>query len=538
MASEPKTDFWFDKAAAAHAAEFFPDMLVHTEAEWKGDPFELEEWQSMFIRRLFGWKRRDGSGRNGTGPDATRRYRVGYMEIPKKNGKSTMIAGLGNYLLYADNEPGSKVFSAAGDRDQAGMIFEPAKQMVMENPILDKASHIYKKSIVVKDTGAIYKVLSADSYTKHGLNAHGVLFDELHVQKKWDLYNTLRYAGASRRQPLFIMITTAGIYDPESVAWSQHKYAEDVLAGVIDDPHFLAVIYKADDDEDWTDEKVWAKANPNLGISVKIDSMREECVRAQENPAEENNFRQLRLNQWTQQRSRWIPVKKWDECYEDYTEEDLLGRECHGGLDLGSVSDLTSFSLAFPDEDSVKILHWAWCPEATLRATKNQYREAYIQWARDGDLRVSDGDTIDYGQVREDILQIAEKYKLVDFNVDRLFQADQLTQELADEGMVPVPMGQGMYSMAAPMREFEDRLLSGRIKHNGDPVLRWAVNNICVKRDAAGNVKPDKGENPQAKIDPFVSLVMALERIMRREDDGNVYSDRAATGEEMVTWIE
>jgi len=539
MASNIHDKYWFSKSAAQRAEDWFGDMLVFTKGEWAGREFKLENWQKVFIRRLFGWKRRDGSGKNGKGDDATRRYRTAYMEVPRKNGKSEFVSAIATYLLYADREPGAEIYAAAADRFQASRVFEPAKFMVMENQTLADASTIYKRNISRISDNSFYTVLSADAYTKHGLNAHGVMFDELHVQKNRDLYDTLKTSMGSRRQPLMVIITTAGIYDPASIAWEIHSYAEGVISGAIEDDTFLAVIFKAKDNDDWTDPKVWEKANPNIDVSLKREYLEESCKEAQSSPAKENTFRRLHLNQWTQQITRWVSIDKWDRCEREFDEESLYGMQCYGGLDLGSVSDLTSFVLAFPDdEDNIRFLSYAWCPEARVRAKNNPYADQYIAWAREGHLIVTQGDTVDYKQVKADIIAAAEKFRLIDFNVDRLFQADQLTQELAEEGMTPVPMGQGFYSMAAPMREFEDRLLSERIHHNGDPLLRWAVNNVVVRHDPAGNVKPDKGENPQAKIDPFVSMVMALERIMRHEDMGSVYSDRAATGEEMITWIE
>jgi len=545
---------------------FIEGYLCFTADDWAGKPFELEQWQRDFVKRLFGWRRRDASAPNGkwvkcttcdaipfdpktincpdcnslgrTVDDARRRYTRAYMEVPRKNGKSELIAALGLYCLIADGVERGEVYAAAGDRKQAGRIFEPAKYMVMNDPDLRAACKTYKRSITHIPSGSVYEVLSADADSKHGLNASVVLFDELHVQKKRDLYDALKTSQKSRREPLFIMITTAGIYDPESIAWEIHDYAEKVLTKVIPDEAFLATIYKASEKDDWTSEKVWAKANPNLGVSVRIENLREECEEAQHNVAKENTFRRLALNQWTQQVSRWVSIKKWDECYAEYTEEDMLGLECYGGLDIGSVSDFTSFVLGFPvDNDVIRFLPYTWCCEARLRDTKNKYRDSYLKWYQDGHLRITEGDVVDYETVKADILEIVEKFDFKNFNVDTQFQGAQLAQQLDAEGLTAVPMRQGHLSYAAPMQEFEERLLSKRIQHNGDPILRFAVNNVVVATNTVGNVKPDKA-SAHSKIDPFVSMVMSLERIMRREDMGSVYSDRAATGEEMITWIE
>ncbi len=257
-APAPPGGFEFDEAAAARAVGFFAEVLRHTKGEWAGEHFALAPWQEPIVRNIFGWKR----------PDGTRRYRRVYIEVPRKNGKSTLVAGLALYLLYADREAGAEVFSVAADREQAGIVFEQAKAMAELEPDLVAVSEIYRRSIVVSATSSTYRVLSADVPTKHGLNAHGVLFDELHAQPTRDLWDVLTTSTGARRQPLVVAITTAG-YDRQSVCWEVHEYARQVRAGVIDDSSFLPVIYAAEPGDDWTDEAVWRKANPGLGITPR-----------------------------------------------------------------------------------------------------------------------------------------------------------------------------------------------------------------------------------------------------------------------------
>ena len=338
-------EFWFDKDAANLAVRFFEKLLLHSKGEWAGKPFKLQDWQREdIIRPLFGWKRKDAPKIE----DCTRRYRTAYIEIPRKNGKSTLCAGLALYLLFADGEPGAEVYSAAADTDQARIVFEEAQRMVETSPALSEHGQIYRRSIIVKSERSTYRVISADAHTKHGFNAHGIVFDELHAQPNRELWDVLNTSTGARRQPLMIMITTAGVYDPNSICWEQHEYARQVLNGAIDDPSYFAYIAAADEDDDWTSPVVWAKANPGLGETIKLDYLEAECRRAIQSPAYQNTFRRLHLNQWTSQDERWLDMAAWNACKREFP--DLKGRACFGGLDLASTTDIAAFVLCFPPE--------------------------------------------------------------------------------------------------------------------------------------------------------------------------------------------
>ncbi len=335
------SEFFFDKQAATMAVNFFERLLVHTKGEWSGQRFKLEDWQrEQIICPLFGWKRKQ---------DGTRRYRTAYIEIPRKNGKSTLAAGIGLFLLFADGEPGAEIYSAAADRDQASIVFDEAKRMVEQSHELGKRAEPYKRSIVVPSTYSVYRVLSAEAFSKHGLNAHGIIFDELHAQPTRELWDVLTTSSGARRQPLTVAITTAG-FDRQSICWEQHEYARQVLEGVIEDPSFFAYISAADEDEDWLDEDVWRRANPNLGVTVKLDYLRNQARKAEQTPAYQNTFRRLHLNQWTQQETRWLDLQAWDRCAAPVNAKLLEGSICYGGLDLASSSDIASFVLCFPPE--------------------------------------------------------------------------------------------------------------------------------------------------------------------------------------------
>lgn len=509
----------FDRAAAEHATTFF-NFLRHSKGEWGGQRFELLPWQQWLIWQLFGWKRADG----------LRRYRMAYVELPRKNGKSTLAAGIALYLLIADGEPGAEIYSAATKREQAKITWEEAQKMISASPDLSRMVRHWRSSntLVVQATASRYQPLGADADSMDGLNVHGAIIDELHAHKTRAVVDVLETATGARRQPLVFEITTAG-FDQTSVCWEHHEYSRQILEGSIQDDSWFAYIAALDEGDDWKDPDTWAKANPSYGITVKPDDLARKAEKAKQIPGAQNPFKRLHLNEWTQQSDRWISLELWDEnAGEPVDEAALAGRACYGGLDLSSVSDLTSWVMVFPrdeDREAVDILCRFWCPEEKLQDDQNRYRDQYQAWARDGWLQVTPGNAVDYGFIRAQILRDAETFRLQDMNVDRLFQGYQLTAELADEGIKVFGMGQGFLSMAVPMKEFERRLLSNKLRHGAHPVLRWMANNVAVRQDPAGNVKPDKATS-QGRIDGIVSLVMALDRAMRAEDSGSVYEER------------
>lgn len=495
--------FQFDAASAARAVGFFADVLRHTKGEWAGGRFILAPWQERIVRDVFGWKR----------PDGTRRYRRVYIEVPRKNGKSTLAAGLALYLLYADQEAGAEVYSAAADRDQAGIVFEQAKAMAELEPELVAVSEIYRRSIMVPSTGSSYRVLSADVPTKHGLNAHGVLFDELHAQPTRDLWDVLTTSTGARRQPLVVAITTAG-FDRQSVCWEVHEYARQVRDGIIADPSFLPVIYAAEPGDGWTAEATWRKANPGLGITVKLEYLRDECRRAIESPAYQNTFRRFHLSEWTEQQDRWIDLGVWAENGATIAEAELAGRRCFAGLDLSSTTDLSALVLLFPlDDGRYATLCRFWLPSANLGERIQRDRVPYDAWARDGFLELTGGNVVDYDVIRARVNELARRFEIRELAIDR-WNATQLSTQLAGDGLMVVPFGQGFASMAAPTKEFMNLLLGRRLLHGGQPVLTWMAANVAVQQDAAGNLKPDKAKST-ARIDGIVAVVMALDRATR-----------------------
>jgi phage terminase large subunit-like protein len=519
-----KEGFWFDYEEADRACAFFAKYLKHVKGKLAGSPLLLPEWaQAQIIRPLFGWK--DAAG--------TRRYRKAYIEIPKKNAKSTMGAGIALYLLFCDKEQGAEIYSAAADREQAAIIFEIGAQMRDQSPALATRSLRFRRAITVPKTHSSWKVLSADAYTKHGLNAHGVIFDELHTQPNRELYDALKGATAARSQPLQIYFTTAG-FDRTSICWEEHEYADQVLRGVLTDDAYLAVIYGADEQDvakdRWTDPKVWHKANPSLGITIPLAFLKNECKEAQEKPALQNNFKRLHLNIWTSAETKWLPAGLWDKNAWPVEEEALAGRECFGGLDLASSVDLAAFARVFPPVsvgEPIKVALHFWIPGENIRARVLRDRVPYDLWTKGRDglrpwIETTEGDVIDTTAIFSTIAALHEQTPIREIAFDR-WGATAITTALADAGFTVIQFGQGYASMSAPTKELYRLLLGKQLAHGGNPVLRWMADNVMVVTDDAGNIKPSRKKSRE-KIDGIVATIMALDRHLRTP--GSIYEQQ------------
>ena len=512
---------YYDKDAADHAVCFIEKFCCHTKGTWDGQPFELIDWQEQIIRDIFGVLK----------PNGYRQFNTAYIEIPKKQGKSELAAAVALYLLCADFEPGAEVYGCAADRDQAKIVFDVALEMVKRCPVLEKKMSIKasQKEMIYEPTGSKYKALSADVANKHGFNIHGVVFDELHTQPNRKLFDVMtKGSGDARMQPLYFLITTAGD-NTNSICYEVHQKAKDIIAGRKIDPSFYPVIYGADDDDDWTDPAVWKKANPSLGITVGIDKVEAACEQAKQNPAEENSFRQLRLNQWVKQAVRWMPMDKWDKCAFAVNEDDLESRVCYGGLDLSSTTDITAFVLVFPPEDEADkfiILPYFWIPEDCLDLRVRRDHVPYDLWQKQGYLETTEGNVVHYGYIEKFIESLGERFNIREIAFDR-WGAVQMVQNLEGMGFTVVPFGQGFKDMSPPTKELMKLTLEQRIAHGGHPVLRWMMDNVCAKNDPAGNVKMDK-EKSTEKIDGAVATVMALDRAIRCGNDTteSVYDSR------------
>ena len=513
-------DSIYDKDAADFAVMFI-ESLCHTKGTWAGKKFELIDWQEQIIRDLFGTLK----------PNGYRQFNTAYVEIPKKQGKSELAAAVALLLCCGDGEERAEVYGCAADRQQATIVFDVAADMVRICPALNKRVKILasQKRIIYTPTNSFYQVLSAEAYSKHGFNIHGVVFDELHTQPNRKLFDVMtKGSGDARMQPLYFLITTAGT-DTNSICYETHQKAKDILEGRKIDTTFYPVIYGADESDDWTDPRVWRKANPSLDITVGMDKVEAACNSAKQNPGEENSFRQLRLNQWVKQAVRWMPMDKWDACAFAVNEDELEGRVCYGGLDLSSTTDMTAFVLVFPpqdEDDKYIILPYFWVPEDTLDLRVRRDHVPYDLWEKKGYLQTTEGNVVHYGYIEKFIEKLGERFNIREIAFDR-WGAVQMVQNLEGMGFTVVPFGQGFKDMSPPTKELMKLVLEKRIAHGGHPVLRWNMDNIFIRTDPAGNIKADK-EKSTEKIDGAVATIMALDRAIRCGNDAgeSVYDTR------------
>ena len=513
----------YDKAKADKAVAFF-QQLKHTKGKWYNTPFILLPWQEQIIRDIYGTVKEDGS----------RQFTTAYIEVPKKNGKSELAAGIALKQLAADGEQRAEVYGCAADRNQASIVFDVAVDMVELCPALKKRIKFErsKKQLTYLPTNSKYKVLSAEANTKHGFNISGVVFDELHTQPNRKFFDVMtKGTGDARKQPLYFLITTAGD-NTHSVCYEIHQKAVDIIKGTKTDPTFYPVIYGADVDDDWTDPEVWKKANPSLGLTIGMDKVIAACESAKQNPAEENSFRQLRLDQWVKQAVRWMPMEKWSRCAFPVDEKELEGRVCYGGLDLSSTSDITAFVLVFPPvapedpEEKYYILPYFWIPEDTIDLRVKRDHVNYEVWQRQEYVMATEGNVIHYAFIEKFIEKLGERFNIREIAFDR-WGAVQMVQNLEGMGFTVVPFGQGFKDMSPPTKELMKLTLEERIAHGGNPVLWWMFDNVVVRKDSAGNIKMDK-ERSTEKIDGAIATVMALDRAIRCGYDtgASVYDNR------------
>lgn len=525
----------FNEKAARHVIDFF-GFLRHSKGEWAGQVVTLEPWQQFALASSFGWQRY-----NGEYGEWFRRFRQTYLEVARKNGKSTIAAGVALYLLDADREPGAEVFTAATKREQARIAWSEAKRMVQSSAFLRRRIRSVRDNLHIVNTASKLEPLGRDTDSMDGLNVHGAIIDELHAHKNREIWDLLDTATGSRRQSMIFGITTAGV-DKQSLCWNLHEYTEKILEQTVIDDSFFGIIYtldleKKDTDgqiiepgDDWEDETCWVKANPNLGASKKMDDMRRKAIQAAEMPTAQNSFLQRELNYWTQATVRWVNAPRWLACNQAVSEDGLRGRTCFGGLDLSSTSDVTAFVLVFPPMtagDPYQVICRFWVPEETMRERTKRDRVLYETWVRQGYMMTTPGNVIDHDFILSEIDELAQRYDIKEIAFDR-WGAAQVQTKLIDMGGEDflVQFGQGFASMSAPTKELERLIGAGLLAHGGQPVLTWMAGNVVASKDAAGNIKPDKAKSTE-KIDGIVALVMALDRATRHQPEPeSVYEER------------
>lgn len=538
----PARGLTWDPAAALKAIGFFA-FLRHSKGEWAGKPLVLSPWQQLIIGSLWGWKREDGK----------RRFRMSYGEIPRKGGKSTLAAGVGLLLAFFDAEGGAEVYTAATKRDQARIVHGEAVRMVKASPELKKRIEVYKDNLSREETNSKYAPLGKDADSTDGLNPNGVIVDELHAHKTRELLDVLETATGARGQPLIFIITTAGVAGRPTVCSEMHDYAERVLTGQVEDDTLFAYVAGIDPGDSWQDEASWWKANPNLGVSCKLDDLRRKCAKAKEMPSAQATFRQKHLNEWVQSLEVWLPDDRWMAPGNVRAVEAaaaLAGEECYGGLDLANTLDMSAFALVFPRgesraiprlrprgeevveeedvvltvADSYDVLLWFWVPEQRVAERQRINRVHYRPWIEAGLIEQTEGESTDYDVIRERIRGIRELYDVREIAVDP-HEATQLCNQLQMDGVKVFRFGQNMASYNGPMTMLEKLTREGRIRHGGNPVLRWMVGNVVAVRNGLGQVMPSRKKSAD-KIDGVVAVLQALARAMLRQPGGSVYDTR------------
>jgi len=491
---------YFDQAAADWACDFIEGFCKHTSAEWFGQPVRLLPWQRDFVSRLYGWKRADG----------TRRFREFYLEIPKKAGKSTLIACL--CLLALVEEPGAEVYPGAVNRKQSDPIYRTICQMIRSSP--DLKAHLkvlrWNKSITFEEMNSRLKVLSADADSEDGHNSNFTVLDELHRFKNTRLYDVMRYAGKARRQPIFGNITTAG-ESRHSLCYEVHNRARAVIDGTSTETRFLGVIYGADPEvDDLDDPKTWLRVNPSLGAIGTLADFREEYETAKKLPRTLNEFLRLNLGVWVESSAKWLPLDLWDKGKDPVPASWWKGVECFAAIDLSAVKDLTSLSLAARLGDKqVRVAVHPFMPSETKDRRSEVDGVPYGQWCNSGDMIETDGNSTDHEAIRQRLIDLRDMgVEIKQVGVDP-WGADHLCNLLRDDGFDVVLFGQNYQNLSGPSKHLERLLLAGDLRHDGNPVMRWCVGNVAVDSDPHENIKPSKKRSAE-RIDCVVSTVMAI----------------------------
>lgn len=493
---------YVDRAAGNRAVEFIETFCYLA----PGKRFILWEWQrEKVVFPLFAWKRKDGA----------RRFQSAWVELPKKNSKSTLCSAIALYMMLADGEYKSQVYCAAWSRGQAKIVFDESVNMVKNNPGLLKHLGIYRNNRMTFDAAASYiQALSKDAEVSEGLNASCVIIDEIHAHRNRKLHDALLYAGAARKQPLFIVITTAG-ESTAHFAYDLHRQAQMILSGEWNDDSRFVFIAAASPDDDWMSEETWKKANPAYGMSLDMERFKKDFEQAKKFKSSEMSFKRYRLNIWQSGNDKsWMKIDAWDRLVRWSNREQFEKRECYGGLDVSSTSDLTSLVLLFPEQNGCySLLPFIWVPEDTAFERERRGEAPYHSWMQAGYIIGTPGDVIDYQLIRSQIRELAEMFGIRGIALDRNWQGQGICNDLIEDGINVVSFGQGFQSMSPASKQFEALIKKRKILVGGgvdeNPVVRWCFGNCTIEQDAAGNIKPNKARSSD-KIDPIVSTVMAV----------------------------
>lgn len=500
----------FRPEMAAYAIEFF-GFLRHSKGEWAGRVLELAPWQQFCVGSVFGWYKTDG----------TRRFRSVYQEVPRKNGKSTTLAGVGIYCLVADNEPGSEVYAVATKKDQAKIIFNEAQRMVRSSPELREMVGVFKHNLSIDETASKFEPLSADEKTLDGLNPHCILVDELHKHRSRALLEVMDSAVGSRRQALLWAITTAGDDSTTTVYATENKHATEVLEGVFEDDATFAYIATIDAGDRWDDPRAWAKANPNLGVSVKLDDLQRMATKAKNSPPSQAAFKRLRLNVRQSAADQAIDMEVWKRNSRGQFDPAILhGRRFYAGLDLSSKIDLSAWIKLFPpdsDDPLWRVVCRFWMPADTVMQKSDRDQVQYQRWIDNGLIDATAGNVIDHDEIAAVVMEDCRLHECLSAAFDP-WNAAQISTRLAGEGAPMIEFVQGVRSYNAPTKELEAMLLSNKLDHGDNQVLAWMAHNMRITRpDRNENVMPSK-LNSHGRIDGMTALIMAIGRSMADTD--------------------
>lgn len=513
----PDFPYYFDPAAAQHFHDFC-GLVKHSKGKWAGEVFVPSPYQVFRHSMIFGWMRCDND---------LRRFRFAYCEEARKGGKSTDAAVIGNYLLTCDGESGAEVYSAATKRDQARIVHRQAVSMVRSSPSLKAQCTLFKDVISLPRNESLYQPLGADVDGMDGLNPHGAIIDELHAHKTRRCWDVLESAVGARSQPLIFAITTAG-FDQTGICYEIRDYCIAILRGDIVDEQWFAFIATLDEADDWRDRSTWIKANPNLGVTTKMEDLEAQCHKAEHQPSAQNEFRTKRLNQWVGQSERWIDMVAWDACREDYTVDHLKGVPCYGGLDLSSRLDLTAFSIVVPDPeaDVWRCFTWCWIPATPNERRDKATQALYDQWVASGHLLTNEGERVNQSAIRVFLNELRDDgFDIAEIAYDPADAGKLVTELNEEDGFKMIACHQGCITMSAPMKELEADVVSGRVRHNGHPVLRWCLDNMATYTDTAMRIRPNK-KAAGKKIDAVTALIMAKWRESLATDGGPSYYEK------------